>query len=115
MAKDEEREPTVRSVQDAWTRAIEDFNKVANMDGFVGWMVKYVPDAGLRRRVVRYARHGIRNQILLDRLVEQAFEAFRAPYDEHFGGNMGIAMAPDSQAFSFRTIVDRLVNGEGKG
>lgn len=103
-----------KQVQDAWSRAIEDFNKVEDLDGLVGWVVKYVPDAGLRRRVVRYARYKIRTPLLLDRLVEQVFEAFRAPYDDHFEGNMGIAQAPDSQAFSFKKIAERLVdNGTG--
>ncbi len=114
----EEKGPTIQNVQAAWTRAIQDFNRVQDMDELVSWAVKYVPDSELRKRARRYARFPAlsRNRILLERrLLDPLFEAFRAPYDDHFEANMGIAIAPDSQAFSFRKIVDRLLKEDGNG
>ncbi len=114
----EDKGTTIQDVQSAWTRAIQDFNRVQDMDDLVVWAAKYVPDTELRKRARRYARYPAlcRNRILLERrLVDPLFEAFRAPYDDHFEANMGIAIAPDSQAFSFRTIVDRLLKEDGDG
>ncbi len=114
----EERGPTVQDVQAAWTRAIQDFNRVQDMDELVAWAMKYVPNPELRKRAKLYARFPVlsRNRILLEgRLLDPLFEAFRAPYDSHFEANLGIAIAPNSQAFSFTTIVDRLLKEDGDG
>ncbi len=108
----EDKGSTVQNVQAAWTRAIADFNEIGSMDELVAWAVKYVPDPALRKRAKRYAFFpGLRgNRLLLERrLLDPLFEAFRAPYDSHLEANLGIAMAPNSQAFSFTKIVDRLL------
>ncbi len=110
--------PTVEQVQEAWGRAIADFNEIKSMDELVAWAVKYVPNPELRRRAKRYARFPAlcRNRILLERrLLDPLFEAFRGPYDDNFQGNMGIAIAPNSQAFSFSKIVNRLMKQEDDG
>lgn len=104
--------PTIKQVQDAWRRAIEDWNEVESMDELVTWAVKYVPDPELRKRAKRYARFPAlcRNRLLLEsRLLDPLFEAFRAPYDDNFAANMGIAIAPNSQAFSFKKTLDGLM------
>ncbi len=114
----EDKGPTIQDAQTAWTRAIQDFNRVQDMDDLVAWAVKYVPNPELRKRAKRYAFFpGLcRNRILLERrLLDPLFEAFRASYDDHFEANMGIAIAPDSQAFSFRKIVDRLLKEDSNG
>ncbi len=114
----EDKGSTVQDVQAAWTQAIQDFNQIEDMEGLVAWAVKYVPDPALRKRAKRYAFFpGLGgNRFLLERrLLDPLFEAFRAPYDSHLEANLGIAIAPNSQAFSFTKIVDRLLEEDDDG
>ncbi len=118
MTEKSESYDAVKKVQDAWSQGIKDFNEIENMEDFVKWAGKNVPDRELRRRARRYERIRAlrRNRVLLRSLVDATFDSFRDELGSDHESNLGIMMAPNSQAFSFTKIVDRLLeedDGEG--
>lgn len=108
--REKEHKGTPERVQEAWDRAIEDFAEIDGWDGFVGWCGKYAPR--LFRRADRYQRMGLRDAYLVDRLVKAAFWEYRQQYLESFDANLGIAMAPNSQAFEFSEVARHLCASE---
>ncbi len=108
----------VKKVQDAWSQGIKDFNEIEDMEGFVKWSGKNSPDRSLRKRARRYERiRALRqNRVLVRSLVDAMFDSFRDELGSDHESNLGIMMAPNSQAFSFTKIVNELMgkdDGEG--
>ena len=118
MTEKSEAYDAVKKIQDAWSQAIKDFNEIEDMEGFVKWAGKNSPDKGLRKRARRYKRNRAlrKSEVLLTNLVDEVFDSFRDELGSDHESNLGIMMAPNSQAFSFTRIVDRLLekdDGEG--
>ncbi len=99
----------VEMVQAAWDNAIEGFSGIDSWEKFASWCGQFAPSHV--KRVDRYAELGIREFLLVKRRVREAFSVFRAGYTS-FEANLGIAIAPNSQSFSFDTVSERLCNAE---
>ena len=105
----EEGKTTVDRVQEAWDNAIQDFSQIDSWEKFSSWCGKYAPS--LVDRVELYGDRGIRNPFLVKRRVREAFKIFRSEYDS-FEANLGIALAANSQSFSFATVAERLCDAK---
>ncbi len=103
-----------KDVQQLWTNAIGAFNSMESLDDLVGWVGQYAPDSEFQDDVQWYAREGIWDSFLITDTVYEAFNVFRRTYNPHLRANIGIAMAPDSQAFSFEDIIKRLIEENGE-
>ncbi len=117
MVERTEAYDVVKHVQDAWSQAIKDFNEIEDMEGFVKWAGKNSPDRKLRKKARRYERNRAlrQNRVLLRSLVDATFDSFRDELGSDHESNLGIMMAPNSQAFSFTKIVDCLLEKKDDG
>ncbi len=99
----------VEIVQAAWDNAIEGFSAIDTWEKFASWCGQFAPS--YVKRVDRYAELGIRDLFLVKRRVREAFMVFREGYTS-FEANLGIAIAPNSQSFSFDDVTEALSNAE---
>ncbi len=104
MAEEGQKSTTDR-VREGWDNAIEEFSGIDTWERFSSWCGQFAPS--LVKRVDRYADHGIRDPYLVKQRVREAFRLFRGGYDS-FEANLGIAIAPNSQSFSFETVAEKL-------